>query len=249
MTATAPFDFRKPPPGELEWRTAEWLAEAARQAASGWAKLLTFKADPVAGGAVPTTAGDGLAQLPTNAVGFPVSASGGTDDGFLLSLPRPLVLTLLAGMMNEVVSYGSCCECGSCVLVCPHNVIDSIDGKPKQVAKATAPHDYCGMSEGIGCDVCAQVCPRLGEREHSLTDRVFGIDDDAYRGAFGSYRRVVAARCTDPEVLARSLVWLRARAAFAGQPPPIRRHARTLTPSAVTNSPRSPSPLDPQPTP
>jgi coenzyme F420 hydrogenase subunit beta len=106
-------------------------------------------------------------------------------------------------MMNEVVDYGSCCECGSCVLVCPHNVIDYIDAKPKQVAKATAPYDFCGISEGIGCDVCAQVCPRLGEREHHLSDRVLGDPTDTYRGVFGAYRRVVAARCTDPEVLAR----------------------------------------------
>jgi len=105
-------------------------------------------------------------------------------------------------MMNEVVAYGSCCECGSCVLVCPHNVIDYVDGKPKQVAKATNPFDYCGISEGIGCDCCAQVCPRLGDREHHLTDQVFP-NDDAYRGAFGHYRRVVAARCKDPEILAR----------------------------------------------
>ena len=106
-------------------------------------------------------------------------------------------------MMNEVVQYGSCCECGSCVLVCPHNVIDYVDGKPKQVAKASAAHDFCGISEGIGCDVCAQVCPRLGEREHHLGERVFGSDTDSYRGAFGTYRRVVAARCRDAEVLAR----------------------------------------------
>jgi coenzyme F420 hydrogenase subunit beta len=105
-------------------------------------------------------------------------------------------------MMNEVVLYGSCCECGSCVLVCPHNVIDYVDAKPKQVAKATAAVDFCGISEGIGCDVCAQVCPRLGEREHHLTEKLFQ-EDDAYRGAFGVYRRVVAARCTDPEVLSR----------------------------------------------
>ena len=105
-------------------------------------------------------------------------------------------------MMNEVVAYGSCCECGTCVLVCPHNVIDYVDGKPKQVAKATNPFDYCGISEGIGCDCCAQVCPRLGDREHHMTDQVF-TDADAYRGAFGVYRRIVAARCKDPEVLAR----------------------------------------------
>jgi coenzyme F420 hydrogenase subunit beta len=105
-------------------------------------------------------------------------------------------------MMNEVVAYGSCCECGSCVLVCPHNVIDYIDNKPKQVAKASNPFDFCGISEGIGCDCCAQVCPRLGEREHHLTDQVFA-SNGAYRGAFGVYRRIVAARSKDPEILAR----------------------------------------------
>jgi len=105
-------------------------------------------------------------------------------------------------MMNEVVAYGSCCECGTCVLVCPHNVIDYIDNKPKQVAKASNPFDYCGISEGIGCDCCAQVCPRLDVREHHLGDQVFDTDN-MYRGAFGHYRRVVAARTRDPEVMAR----------------------------------------------
>jgi coenzyme F420 hydrogenase subunit beta len=121
-------------------------------------------------------------------------------------------------MMNEVVEYGSCCECGSCVLVCPHNVIDYIAGKPKQVAKASAAFDYCGMSEGIGCDVCAQVCPRLGEREHHLAERVLGDLDQLYRGAFGAYRRVVAARAIDAQIRERGedggvvtglLAWLR----------------------------------------
>src|SRR5207253_9025867 len=50
--------------------------------------------------------------------------------------------------------------------------IDYVDGKPKQVAKATAAFDHCGISEGIGCDVCAQVCPRLGLREFDLRDEV-----------------------------------------------------------------------------
>ncbi len=106
-------------------------------------------------------------------------------------------------MMNEVVDFGSCCECGTCVLVCPHNVIDYIDSKPKQVAKATAEFDYCGMSEGIGCDVCAQVCPRLGIREFDLRDRVNPVEPGVFEGVFGRYRRIVAARAKDPEVLAK----------------------------------------------
>ncbi len=105
-------------------------------------------------------------------------------------------------MMNEVVFYGSCCECGSCVLVCPHHVIDYVQGKPQQVAKATAPPDYCGISEGIGCDVCAQSCPRLYPREPHLAEQVFG-SEKPYQGAFGRYRRVVVARAKDPEVLKR----------------------------------------------
>jgi coenzyme F420 hydrogenase subunit beta len=106
-------------------------------------------------------------------------------------------------MMNEVVAFGSCCECGTCVLVCPHNVIDYVDGKPKQVAKATAAFDYCGMSEGIGCDVCAQVCPRLGVREFGLRDAVHPMQPGVHEDVFGRYRRIVAARCKDPEILAR----------------------------------------------
>ena len=106
-------------------------------------------------------------------------------------------------MMNEVVAYGSCCECGSCVLVCPHNVIDYVDAKPKQVAKASAPHDFCGISEGIGCDVCAQVCPRLNPREFELADLIYGADQP-YKGAFGVYRRILVARCLDNDILARA---------------------------------------------
>ena len=111
--------------------------------------------------------------------------------------------TTFKQMMNEVVAYGSCCECGTCVLVCPHNVIDYIDGKPKQVAKATASFDFCGISEGIGCDVCAQVCPRLGVREFDLRDDVLPAGPGVYEGLFGRYRRIVAARCKDPDILAR----------------------------------------------
>jgi len=105
-------------------------------------------------------------------------------------------------MMNEVVAYGSCCECGSCVLVCPHNVIEYIDGKPQQVAKKGGAFDFCGISQGIGCDVCAQVCPRLGEREHAIAEQVF-TGDAPYNGGFGRYRRILAARCSDPELLKR----------------------------------------------
>lgn len=105
-------------------------------------------------------------------------------------------------MMNDVVSYGSCCECGTCVLVCPHNVIEYVDGKPKQTAKASADFDYCGISEGIGCDVCAQVCPRLAPREFELPEQVFAEQEGKmHSGGFGRYQEIYAARVKDPRVL------------------------------------------------
>ena len=69
-------------------------------------------------------------------------------------------------MMNDVVDYGSCCECGSCVVVCPHNVIEYVDGKPKQTAKESAAFDFCGVSEGAGCDA------RHGEAHPTTGSRV-----------------------------------------------------------------------------
>ena len=79
------------------------------------------------------------------------------------------------------------------MLVCPHNVIEYVDAKPKQTAKANAAHDYCGISEGIGCDVCASVCPRLYPKEWNLKDLLFE-DDRPYEGAFGVYRTIEVAR-------------------------------------------------------
>ena len=102
-------------------------------------------------------------------------------------------------MMNDVVDAGSCCECGSCVLVCPHNVIEYIDNKPKQTAKASAEFDFCGISEGVGCDVCATVCPRLWPREDHLKDALFK-DDRPYEDIFGVYRHIFVARTKRPEL-------------------------------------------------
>lgn len=106
-------------------------------------------------------------------------------------------------MMNDVVAAGSCCECGSCVLVCPHNVIKLIDNKPVQSAKASAAFDYCGISEGVGCDVCASVCPRLWPREPHLKDVVFE-NARPYEDIFGVYRNIFVARTNRPELMERA---------------------------------------------
>jgi len=106
--------------------------------------------------------------------------------------------------MNDVVDFGSCCECGTCVLVCPHNVIEYVDGKPKQTAKSAAPFDYCGISEGIGCDVCAQVCPRLSPREFELHGELVRAQaGTVFQGGFGPYQEIFVARTRDPRIRER----------------------------------------------
>lgn len=105
-------------------------------------------------------------------------------------------------MMNDVVATERCCECGSCVLVCPHNVIEYVDGRPRQTIKKNA-FDFCGTSEGVGCDVCAAVCGRLWPRELHLRDAVFGSERD-YEGIFGVYRHIFVARTRRDDVLARA---------------------------------------------
>ena len=107
-------------------------------------------------------------------------------------------------MMNDVVAAGSCCECGTCVLVCPHNVIEYVDGKPKQTAKESAAFDYCGISEGVGCDVCASACPRLWPRESHLKQVVFGDKPEGFEGIFGNYRHIFVARTRQETVLERA---------------------------------------------
>jgi len=106
-------------------------------------------------------------------------------------------------MMNDVVDADACCECGSCVLVCPHNVIEYIDNKPKQTAKESAEFDHCGISTGVGCDVCASVCPRLWPRENHLRDAVFK-DQRAYEGIFGVYRHIFVARTKSEKIMERA---------------------------------------------
>jgi coenzyme F420 hydrogenase subunit beta len=103
-------------------------------------------------------------------------------------------------MMNDVVAYGSCCACGCCVLVCPYNNIQYVEGRPQQAGKEATPFDYCKISEEIGCDVCAQTCPRLYPREHHLIDAVFGADR-LNQENFGLYRRILVARTKDPRII------------------------------------------------
>jgi flagellar motor switch protein FliM len=99
MTPT-PYDFRKPPPGELEGQVAGWLALACRRAAA-WSRLLPYPAELKPGRVGSVTTAAGLAALPEDALAFPVTTPDAADGSLLLGIRRPLLLALLAGLLGE----------------------------------------------------------------------------------------------------------------------------------------------------
>lgn len=96
-----PFDFRKPPPGELERQATGWLNQACRHASEAWPRLLPFPANPKPGLVEAVTVAGGLAAIPGDAIGFAVSTPEAADGALLLTIRRPVLLALLAGILGD----------------------------------------------------------------------------------------------------------------------------------------------------
>ena len=105
-------------------------------------------------------------------------------------------------LIRDVVEFGSCCECGACVLVCPYGVIEYVGGKPKQTARPDAPQDFCAVSEGIGCDVCARACPRLDLDEAAL-EGFLGLSK-ASEAPYGHLEPFVAVRAKNVSLVTQA---------------------------------------------
>jgi flagellar motor switch protein FliM len=95
------FDFRKPPPGELERQMSKWLTIAARQASGAWTRLIPFPTELKLGRVESLPAASGLGTLGDEAVGFPITTTDSADGTILLALDRPFLLTLLGGLLGE----------------------------------------------------------------------------------------------------------------------------------------------------
>ena len=102
MSMTTEFDFRAPPPGDLIRRLTSWLADACRRTVVPWGQLLPFPATCALGTVAAATAGTAVANLPAESVGYRLIPEGDPSAAFLLAVPRPLILALLAGLMSEV---------------------------------------------------------------------------------------------------------------------------------------------------
>lgn len=97
-----PFDFRKPPPGELVRVAAAWLAQTCRRASVPWTRLLSYPAELKPGAVEALTASKALAALPEECVALTGATQSAGDGTLLVIMQRPLLLSLLAGLVGEV---------------------------------------------------------------------------------------------------------------------------------------------------
>jgi flagellar motor switch protein FliM len=100
MTASA-FDFRKPPPGELERQMGKWLTLTTRQATGVWARLIPYPTELKLGPVVGVSAAHGMGQLTDETLGLPFTTTDSADSTLLLAIQRPVLLGLLAGLLGE----------------------------------------------------------------------------------------------------------------------------------------------------
>ena len=100
MTSVA-FDFRKPPPGELERQMGKWLTLTTRQATGVWARLIPYPTELKPGSVVGVSAAHGMGQLTDDTVGLPFTTTDSGDGTLLLAIQRPVLLGLLAGLLGE----------------------------------------------------------------------------------------------------------------------------------------------------
>ncbi len=97
MTPSA-FDFRAPPPGDLERQIAGWLASVSRRAAAPWSRLLAYPTEIKPGSVDTVSASAALLALPSDSIALPITIPHAS---VLLAIRRPVFLGLLAGILGE----------------------------------------------------------------------------------------------------------------------------------------------------
>ena len=89
---------------------------------------------------------------------------------------------------KDVVSAHKCVGCEACVVVCPFECLDYVEGQPVLVRKCET------------CGICPSTCPEYDWSWSKAEEFVFGRrrrEDEA----FGIYRRMVLAQATDKSIL------------------------------------------------
>ncbi len=97
-----------------------------------------------------------------------------------------------ADLENDVVQANLCISCGTCIAVCPVNVLELENGVPKLIGNC------------IECGICHGNCPRTDFNMSELEQAKFGrtrTNDEKFTGV---YKAVYAARTKRDDIFSRS---------------------------------------------
>lgn len=89
---------------------------------------------------------------------------------------------------KSVVGSGKCVGCGACVIVCPFNCLEYIQGKPRLIEECKT------------CGICAGICPQYEWSWPKAESFTFGRERKVTE-EFGVYRQLVVAKAERSEVL------------------------------------------------
>ncbi|MDP6950444.1 MAG: 4Fe-4S binding protein, partial [Arenicellales bacterium] len=93
-------------------------------------------------------------------------------------------------LMEEVVNSGKCIGCAACLTICPVDVFDYQDEKPKD-----SRNNAC-----VFCELCVDVCPVLRPTDQDLP-RQIELQEPISDEGFGPYAYGVLARTTREFIL------------------------------------------------
>jgi coenzyme F420 hydrogenase subunit beta len=92
---------------------------------------------------------------------------------------------------KDVILTNKCVGCATCVVVCPFNCLEYVEGQPRLVKKCE------------NCGICPPACPEYDWSWSKAEQFVFGRqrrEDEE----FGIYRRLVLANATDKRILEKA---------------------------------------------
>ncbi len=95
-------------------------------------------------------------------------------------------------LMEEVVNPGKCIGCAACLTICPVDVFDYKDEKPRDVRNSAC----------VFCELCVDACPVLRPTDQDLPQQM-GLQEPIIDDGFGPYAYGVLARTTQEYILER----------------------------------------------
>lgn len=102
-------------------------------------------------------------------------------------IPRSQRISFEESLQEKVIPRNQCVGCGVCVLICPFNCIEYVEG-PRLSKKC----EVCGL--------CSKICPRYEFSRTDIEKMLFERDHNTNE-EFGKYQRLAIAKANDEHIL------------------------------------------------